>query len=82
MYREQIQEAINLDEKKDQEMKLSFHIRQIQEHHNQSINYHKKQIKYSNEWINHHKKGIFECNEQTKFLKQKILENKQKDNIN
>ena len=74
-HKKQIQQTLNLDEKKDQEIKLAFHVRQIQEHHNKYLEYHKRQIEYSGDWLCLHKKGIIECNKQIEFLKQKIQEN-------
>ncbi len=74
-HKKQIQEAFSLDEKKDQEQKLQFHIKQIEDHHKKTIEYHKKELNALRKEIQLFEEGIKRCEEQINYLNEKIKEN-------
>lgn len=74
-HKKQIQEAITLEDKKNQEQKLNFHIQQIENHHKRNVDYHSKEIEFLEKEFNLFEQGINKCEEQLTFLNNKIKEN-------
>lgn len=74
-HRKVINGTFDFNEKVDQEEKLKFHVKQIEEHHIKNINYHKKEIEAIKKEIELFEEGIKRCEEQLEFLHKKIKEN-------
>jgi hypothetical protein len=74
-HKKQIEDAETEEEKNDQENKLDFHIRTIEDHHDNSSKFHKKEADFSKDFILFLKRGISHCENQMKFLRGKIEEN-------
>lgn len=70
-----IKNTFDLNYKKEQEEKLSFHLSQIKEHHSENINYHQKEVIALKKEMELFKQGIERCGEQIKYLEKKIKEN-------
>lgn len=74
-HKKKIQETFSLDEKKDQEEKLSFHKGEIENHHKKVVEYHKKEVEALKKEIKLFEEGIKRCEEQIAFLENRIKEN-------
>ncbi|MFH1521599.1 MAG: hypothetical protein ABIF18_01440 [archaeon] len=74
-HRQQIKEIPHIDEKKEQEQKLQFHVEQIEKHHKKNIEYHNKEIDALKKEVQLFEEGINRCKSQIQFLSEKISEN-------
>lgn len=75
-HKEEIQKAITLEKKQEQENKLRFHVGEIENHHKKYIDYHKKEMElFIKKEIQLFNEGIRNCEQQLNFLSNKIKEN-------
>ncbi len=74
-HKKTIQETSNPDIKKDQELKLKWHIKQIKEHHLPNVDFHTKEIEALKKELKLFQEGIERMESNIKLVEKRMKEN-------